>query len=132
MEALDLNAAEFSRRANLNGATVSRWFTAGVRPGIDAIRATAEALGVPIIEAMLAAEAITEEEVGVKIVAPDPDLLSDEEIARQVVKRLGRQHSAPQDEAEELVVKRDPTQVDLPTSLRGRAERRNSPRSVLS
>lgn len=39
---------------------------------------------------MLAAEALTEEELQVKIVAPDPDLLTDEEVLRQVTKRMGR------------------------------------------
>ena len=88
MEAKDWDQATLSKKANLNPSTISRWFTSGADPSNANIRAIAEAFGSPVVEAMLVAEALTEEELQVKIVAPDPDLLTDEEVLRQVAKRM--------------------------------------------
>lgn len=125
MEAKGWDQSTLSRQAHLNAATVSRWFTDDAQPSVKNIRQAAEALGAPVIEAMLAAEVVTEEEIGVKVVAPDPDLLTDEEVLRQVAKRM-----AIQNPPENIVVTRDPTAVDLPPTFRAVGEKQNGPHSA--
>lgn len=114
MDAKGWHQRRVAEEVGTNASVVSRWLSGEMHPNLESIRATAEAFGVPVIEAMLAAEALTEEEVGVKRVSPDPDLLSDEEIVRQVAKRMGRREV----DAPEVVVTRDPD-VDLPPQFRG-------------
>lgn len=88
MDRLGFDSAELSRQANVSAATVSRWFTDGAQPGVKVIRSTARALGVPIVDAMIAAEALTHADLGVNHVAPDPALLSNEDLLRQLEERL--------------------------------------------
>lgn len=121
MDAKGWNQARVAEEVGSNASVVSRWLNEGMKPGIESIRAAAEAFGVPVIEAMLAAEALTEEEVGVKRVSPDPDLLSDEEILRQIERRMGRREV----DAPEVVVTRDPD-VDLPPGFRGSGVKKNN------
>lgn len=108
MEEKSWSAARLATEIGVTGSSVSRWMTQDVRPTPDRVQAAAEALGVSVAEAMLAAEIISVEELGVTRVAPDPDLLSDEEILRQVEKRMRRNVDAPN-----VVVTRNPGS-DLP------------------
>ena len=135
MDSREWDQATLSKRAHLNPATVSRWFTDDAQPSIKNIRQVAEAMGIPVVEAMLAADVLTEEELQVKIVAPDPDLLTDEEVLRQVAKRMAGKdsfddtHEVPA--LPEIAVTRDPTAVDLPPTLRKASRgKRNGPQSV--
>lgn len=114
MDAKGWHQRRVAEEVGTNASVVSRWLSGEMHPNLESIRATAEAFGVPVIEAMLAAEALTEDEVGVKRVSPDPDLLSDEEIVRQVAKRMGRREEG----ATEVVVRRD-REIDLPPDFRG-------------
>ena len=137
MDSREWDQATLSKRAHLNPATVSRWFTDDAQPSIKNIRQVAESMGIPVVEAMLAADVLTEEELQVKIVAPDPDLLTDEEVLRQVAKRMAGKRGDSFDATEEapalpeIAVTRDPTAVDLPPTLRSASRgKRNGPQSV--
>lgn len=94
MDGKGWDKSTLSRKAHLNAATVSRWFIDDSQPSMENIRKAAEAFGAPVVEAMLAAEVLTEDELQVKIVAPDPNLLTDEELLRQVAKRMDRRSPA--------------------------------------
>ncbi|KAF0964654.1 helix-turn-helix domain-containing protein [Rhodococcus sp. T7] len=78
-----------AKEARTNPSVVSRWINDGMEPGIKSIRLVAEAFGVPVTRALLAAGAVTADELGIlPVVAPDPDLLSDEELLHQLDKRM--------------------------------------------
>lgn len=57
----------------IHAPTVSRW-ARGSEPKLAAFRQVADALGVPIVEVLIAAEVITPGEVGVTITSPCPAL----------------------------------------------------------
>jgi transcriptional regulator with XRE-family HTH domain len=91
MDKLGLNQAQLAVQVDANPASVSRWLKGEVSPdlaGLRFVRSTAEAFGVPLLEVMLAAEVLTEDELGVVRVAPDPDLLTDDELLQQLDKRM--------------------------------------------
>lgn len=125
MERKSWSATRLAAEVGVTPSSVSRWMTQDARPTPDRVQASAEALGVSVVEAMLAAEIISEDELGVTRVAPDPDLLSDEEILRQVEKRMRRNVDAPN-----VVVTRNPGS-DLP-AWKGSASRSNDRHSTLS
>lgn len=89
MEEKDWDAARLAQAAGYSPSVVSRWLSGEHLPSHDKLRATVDALGANILEAMLAAGFIRPDEIGATISATDPDLLSDEEILRQVQKRMG-------------------------------------------
>lgn len=76
-------------------------------PSIDTVKKTAVAFGVPIAEALIAAEYIEESDLNIKRLAPDPDLLTDTQILDQLEKRLGIKPTR-------LTIQSPPTTVDNP------------------
>lgn len=62
----------------VTGSAVSRWISSDMKPEIASIRAVAIAFDVQVVDAMIAAEAVTEDELRAARVAPDPELLTDE------------------------------------------------------
>lgn len=88
LDVKDWDGATLAKRAGYSRSLITRWMREDVRPDPKTLRATSDALGVSIIEAMLAAEFLTEDEVGVTRVIPDPDLIPDDELVRQLARRL--------------------------------------------
>ncbi|SDH47317.1 Helix-turn-helix [Rhodococcus triatomae] len=88
LERLGFDSAELSRQANGSAATVSRWLNDDAQPSVKVIPSTAQALGVPTIDAMIAAEALTPDDLGVNHLASDPALLCNEDLVRQLEERL--------------------------------------------
>ncbi len=87
MVAKNWNQAELADNAGVNRAAPSTWKNgAGVDPA--AARAVAHALGTSVAEAFVAAGFATAEELGVTEVAPNPDLLTNDQLIDQVRRRL--------------------------------------------
>ncbi|MCA1009073.1 helix-turn-helix domain-containing protein [Rhodococcus hoagii] len=82
------DAARLAAEAGVTPSIVSRWMSGAHKPTADRVRAVAEALDVSVMEAMIAAEVITAEEAKVTALAPDPKLLSDQELLYEVSRRL--------------------------------------------
>jgi len=93
LEANGWTRNRLAKEIGLHPSIVTRWINDGMEPGIKSIRLVAEAFGVPVTRALLAAGAVTADELGiVPVVAPDPDLLTDAELMRQLDKRLSERH----------------------------------------
>lgn len=58
----------------LTSSQVSRWLTATTGPDIDGLRHVARALRVPVLEAMVAANYLTQDEAGVTVVETERSL----------------------------------------------------------
>ncbi|NKU37723.1 helix-turn-helix domain-containing protein, partial [Rhodococcus hoagii] len=82
------DAARLAAEAGVTPSIVSRWMSGAHKPTADRVRAVAEALDVSVMEAMIAAEVITADEAKVTALAPDPKLLSDQELLYEVSRRL--------------------------------------------
>ncbi|WP_146777786.1 helix-turn-helix domain-containing protein [Rhodococcus wratislaviensis] len=110
LEANGWTRNRLAKEIGLNASVVSRWMNDGMEPGIKSIRLVAEAFGVPVTRALLAAGAVTADELGiVPVVAPDPDLLTDEELLSQLAKRMQQRRTeviVPAEPAAPVVVDR--------------------------
>ncbi|WP_082359811.1 helix-turn-helix transcriptional regulator [Rhodococcus opacus] len=85
-----------AKDTGINASVISRWINDGMEPGVKSIRLVAEAFGVPVTRALLAAGAVTADELGIlPVVAPDPDLLTDDELVRQLDRRLRQRQAEP-------------------------------------
>ncbi|MBM4722565.1 helix-turn-helix domain-containing protein [Rhodococcus hoagii] len=82
------DAARLAAEAGVTPSIVSRWMSGAHKPTADRVRAVAEALDVSVMDAMIAAEVITADEAKVTALAPDPKLLSDQELLYEVSRRL--------------------------------------------
>ncbi|MDV6274308.1 helix-turn-helix transcriptional regulator [Rhodococcus erythropolis] len=89
MEEKDWDATRLAQAAGYSPSVISRWLSGEHLPSQDKLRATVDALNANIIEAMVAAGFIRPEEVHGPVTLTDPDLLSDEEVVRQVLRRMG-------------------------------------------
>lgn len=82
--------ARLADEAGYHKSNVTGWLSGKTgSPSIDTVKKTAVAFGVPIAEALIAAEYINESDLNVERLAPDPDLLTDEQILDQLQKRMG-------------------------------------------
>lgn len=121
--------ADIARRTGIASATVSRWWSAGMQPSHGSIRAVASAYGRPLIEALVAADVLTEAEAGVReverVVRQDITALTDDELVSELLARLrGREHA--KEEPEPIEGSRRPTSgrksrrpgapIEVPTS----------------
>jgi transcriptional regulator with XRE-family HTH domain len=88
MEAREWSQAQVARSVGVTTSCVSRWLNSEQKPTVDLIRACAAAFEVSVIEALLAAGAVTGEELRSGVTGLYPDLLTREEVLRQVEKRL--------------------------------------------
>lgn len=81
---------DIAARIGVDQSHISRW-KAGYRPGVDFVVKTAQAYGRNPLEALVAAEILTEEQAALREVrVSDPDELTDAEVLEQVRKRFGR------------------------------------------
>ncbi|UZG58239.1 helix-turn-helix domain-containing protein [Rhodococcus opacus] len=88
MKARGWNQAQLAGAVGVDGATVSNWINKTAKPKLEKVQPIATALGVPVVEVLVATELISEDELSVTRVVPDPDLLSDEELLHQLAKRM--------------------------------------------
>ena len=89
MEEKNWDANRLAQAAGYSPSVISRWLSGEHLPSPDKLRATVDALNANIIEAMVAAGFIRPDEVHGPVTLTDPDLLSDEEVVRQVLRRMG-------------------------------------------
>lgn len=89
MEEKNWDATRLAHAAGYSPSVISRWLSGEHLPSQDKLRATVDALNANIIEAMVAAGFIRPDEVHGPVTLTDPDLLSDEEVVRQVLRRMG-------------------------------------------
>lgn len=98
--------ARLADEAGYHKSNVTGWLSGKTgSPSIDTVKKTAVAFGVPIAEALIAAEYINESDLNVERLAPDPDLLTDEQILAQLQKRMGVRPTG-------LIPQNQPTEVD--------------------
>lgn len=98
--------ARLADEAGYHKSNVTGWLSGKTgSPSIDTVKKTAVAFGVPIAEALIAAEYINESDLNVERLAPDPDLLTDEQILDQLQKRMGVRPTG-------LTPSNQPTEVD--------------------
>ncbi|MFC9514363.1 helix-turn-helix domain-containing protein [Nocardiaceae bacterium NPDC056970] len=88
------DAARLAAEAGVTPSIVSRWMSGAHKPTADRVRAVADALDMPVMQAMIAAEIITAEEAKITAIAPDPKLLSDQELLQEVSRRLAERQVA--------------------------------------
>ncbi len=82
--------SDLAARAGLSPSVIHRW-RKGYRPNLDNARLVAKALGVPILEVLLAAGQLTPDEAGATVAAPSPIAeLTNAELLRELERRLAR------------------------------------------
>ncbi|MGM5065692.1 helix-turn-helix domain-containing protein [Rhodococcus qingshengii] len=82
--------ARLADEAGYHKSNVTGWLSGKTgSPSIETVKKTAIAFGVPIAEALIAAEYIDESDLNIERLAPDPDLLTDEQLLEQLHKRMG-------------------------------------------
>lgn len=87
--------ARLADEAGYHKSNVTGWLSGKTgSPSIDTVKKTAVAFGVPIAEALIAAEYINESDLNIERLIPDPDLLTDEQILDQLQKRMGIKSTA--------------------------------------
>jgi transcriptional regulator with XRE-family HTH domain len=62
LEAREWSAADLARESSVSEARITEWKNAGMRPSIPSARRVATALGVPLLDVLVAAEHLTPEE----------------------------------------------------------------------
>ena len=80
---------DLAREAGLSSAVIYRWRSAETEPGIPNARLAASALGVPLLEFLVAAGAITSDEAGAPVSGPLPGELSSEDLIDELRRRVG-------------------------------------------
>lgn len=82
---------EVASKLGVTESNISRWRRGGQTPDVKYVVAFARAYGRPVLEALVEAEVITEEEAKARPrLAPDPDQLSDDDLLRILRDRLNR------------------------------------------
>lgn len=80
--------ADLARAAGISHTRLTRW-REGQAPSVDAARAVATAFGVPLLTVLVAAGLLTAEEAGQQSVSPpDPQRLTDEQLAAEMLRRM--------------------------------------------
>jgi transcriptional regulator with XRE-family HTH domain len=114
------NQTEIARRTELSAASVNRWKTQGSTPSPENVARFAIAYGRPVLEALVAAGHITEEQAGVQVTRVDLATLSTEDIMAELGRRLP---------TVEPVVTVARATVTVPPRPRAAASRRTTPES---
>ena len=136
MEEKNWDATRLAHVAGYSPSVISRWLSGEHLPSQDKLRATVDALNANIIEAMVAAGFIRPDEVHGPVTLTDPDLLSDEEVVRQVLRRMGvnaarlisaNQASAVDDEQDDYDLARMPGETEYNYRLRTEPQPEDEP-----
>jgi transcriptional regulator with XRE-family HTH domain len=98
LDARDWNQADLARHAEVHPTLVSRWLKGAVEPGIDNCRAIAGALCRPVLEVLVAAGILIEEEARQPLDAKDAparrggpldvSVLTDDQLVAEVRRRM--------------------------------------------
>jgi hypothetical protein len=67
---------------------IQRWKSGALRPDIDNARRLADALGRPLLEVLVAAEIVTEDEVHLCTNEADPSTLTNEQLLVEIGRRM--------------------------------------------
>lgn len=87
----DRNVAALAAKAGLQRSIVSQWVNKGTQPSLENARKFANGVGVPLLQVLVAAGLITEEEAKLRAAAPpDAGKLSNEELVDELQRRLAR------------------------------------------
>ncbi|MFI6030515.1 helix-turn-helix transcriptional regulator [Amycolatopsis magusensis] len=99
LERREWTQADLARAGDVDRTLVGRWMKGTVGPGVENCRAVAHALGRPLVEVLVAAGLITEEEARERLdakAAParrggpvDLAALTDDQLLREIARRLG-------------------------------------------
>lgn len=88
MERKGMTAAELADAAGFNPSTLSHWKKGNAVPRLELVRATAKALDVNFLDALLASGLLGLEDLKLERVRPDLSLISDEEILAEAARRM--------------------------------------------
>lgn len=84
------NATEIARRVGVNSSAVSRgWRDQGVAPKIPTLVRFSDAYGRPLLEVLVAAGVLTEEQARVKVVRADLTRIPSDDLLAEVGRRMG-------------------------------------------
>ncbi|SER96101.1 Transcriptional regulator, contains XRE-family HTH domain [Lentzea xinjiangensis] len=88
----DMTAYQLAEKTGIAQPVLSRWMGGKTVPTIDNLRPVAEALNLPLLELVVRAGLLTEEEAGakLKLVNTTADKLSDDELLAEVGRRMKR------------------------------------------
>jgi transcriptional regulator with XRE-family HTH domain len=112
------NQTEIARQTGLSAASISRWKSSAPKP--ENVARFANAYGRPVLEALVAAGHITEEQAGVQVTRVDLSTLNTEELMAELTRRLPT--TAP-------VVTVSRSTVTVPRKPQAAASRRTTPES---
>lgn len=88
LEARGQSFAELGRAAGIGEAAFTRWKNGKVNPSIELVRRVARAMSMDPLRLMVIAEILEPEEVRQQVVVADVTLLTDEELIRELDRRL--------------------------------------------
>ncbi|MEA5367766.1 helix-turn-helix transcriptional regulator [Amycolatopsis sp., V23-08] len=88
MSRKDLNSAELGRLAGVNPASISKWLRGLEVPSVENSRKTADALGVNLLEILVATGVLTRDEVRGRGTVVDLENLTDTQVIDELKRRL--------------------------------------------
>jgi transcriptional regulator with XRE-family HTH domain len=88
LAARDWSVTDLANSSGLNRSGIQRWKAGTLRPDVDNARRLAEAFGRPLLEVLVAADILTEEEAKLQASIPDPASLSNQQLLLEVGRRL--------------------------------------------
>lgn len=103
-----MSLADLSRRADVSQAVFTRW-KAGAGPSVDVVRRIAGALGVDFLHLLVVAGLLLPSDVSAHLVAPDVTELSDDELLRELNRRMAEPPTPEEPEEPPHRFKHSPT-----------------------
>ena len=84
-----MSTADLTARTGLDRSRFTEW-RKGKRPTLDTARLVAKAFDMSPLEVMVRAQLLTAQEVGLRDAAPDPAVLTDQQLLAELGRRLNR------------------------------------------
>lgn len=84
----DWTVTDLANASGLNRSGIQRWKSGALRPDVDNARKLAEAFRRPLLEVLVAADILTEEEAKLQTTTADPTTLTNEQILVEVGRRM--------------------------------------------
>jgi transcriptional regulator with XRE-family HTH domain len=103
LAAVGENVTDFASRSGINRSVVARWKSGTHRPDIDNARRLAEAVRRPLLEVLVVAEIVTEEEARLQTAKADPGSLTNEQLIGEIRRRMIETERRPALSREEMV-----------------------------
>jgi transcriptional regulator with XRE-family HTH domain len=88
LAARDWGVTDLANASGLNRSGIQRWKAGTLRPDVDNARRLADAFGRPLLEVLVVADILTEEEAKLRTTTADPAALSNEQILVELSRRL--------------------------------------------